>query len=589
MPVARSTLALPLVVALALGTTLIPTGASAATTTTVTITESDVSAQRYLDYNEAGVARTSRFAQIDLAAALTGGLDIQQQLNYYVDNGAEVFEGTMALSGTQITVPISSVSRAAGTSYYVALFSETAAPDSLNVVLTLTALDFVSGSQTANVDLASVMLLEEHTDWIISVPQGFVDIVPGDQVVFDAWPGFWTVGPDGSWSGGSVADTSTIGVDSRATLPLDGVLNGDASELTQTIQRSHWYFLPHRGLSLAIERVWSNGSQSAGIYANLPVRMATPSPTPTIDRISGADRFEVANDIAREAFPSGAFTVFLTNGLNYPDALSAAPAAARYDAPLLLTTPGTLPASTAQALADLDPSEVIIVGGPNSVSATVVNEVEAITGIGSTRRLGGTDRFDASRTIARDAFDAGNTPVAYIATGFNFPDALSAGSAAGSISAPVVLVNGSTNALDADTLQLFDDLGVSRVRIAGGPNSVSSSIETQLMGLGFEVSRLSGADRFEASSNIGRDGFLQADRVFIATGLNFPDALAGAAWAAREDAPLITIPGTCIPSRVLADLQGYRLSQITVLGGPNSVSAGAAALTPCSGFAWPEI
>lgn len=588
MPSPTRPLALALAGALTVGLALAPTPALAATTT-IAITPDDVAQSRYIEFVQAGVARSSEFVQIDLAEALDD-IDIVQQLNYYVDNGFETFEGVQALSGTTITVPISSASRPAGTEYSVSLFSSALAPDALSIVLPIVAFDFISGSPTASVDLTFFGRDAEHTEWFVDLPATVIDVVQGDQIVLDASTlAFWNGGPDGSWSGGSVADTSTIGADSRATLPMQGILNGSGDQLTQTIQRPHWHFVPGRVLSLSIERTWSSGTRSAAVFASLPVRFPSPAPTPTIDRISGADRFEVANDIAREAFPSGAFTVFLTNGLNYPDALSAAPAAARYDAPLLLTTPGGLPASTAQALADLDPSEVIIVGGPNSVSATVVSQVEAITGAGSTRRLGGTDRFDASRTIARDAFDADNTPVAYIATGFNFPDALSAGSAAGSISAPVVLVNGSTNALDAATLQLFDDLGVSSVRIAGGPNSVSSAIETQLMGLGFETSRLSGADRFEASSNIGRDGFLQADRVFIATGLNFPDALAGAAWAAREDAPLITIPGTCIPSRVLADLQGYRLSQITVLGGPNSVSAGAAALTPCSGFAWPEF
>jgi putative cell wall-binding protein len=583
----RRALALPLIATLALTGALVPTSASAATTT-VTIAPDDVAEYRYLDYEEVSVARTSLFLQVDLAGELAD-LDIDQQLQYYVDNGVEQLEGAAALSGTLLTVPLSTGSRPAGTQYSVGIYSAAANPDLLNIIVPVRSIDFVSGSTTASVDLDAIGVAERYSDWIIDGPVGFTDIVPGDQIVLDAWPGFWTAGPDGTWSGGTFGGSSVLGADPRASLPMDGILNGDASELTFTIQRSHWHFTPNRGLSLSVERTWDNGSQGGGIYFSMPVRMDDPAPTPVVTRISGADRFAVAADIAREAFPSGAAVVYITNGLNYPDALSAAPAAAEANAPLLLATPTALPAATAAALDDLNTTEVVIVGGVNSISPAVVSQIEAITGADSTRRLDGADRFAASRAITRDAFEAGNTPVAYLATGFNFPDALSAGAAAGAITAPVILVNGIAPALDSDTLQLLGDLGVSEVRIAGGPNSVSDGIRTQLSGLGYGVVRLSGADRFEASSNIGRNGFVQTNRVFIATGFNFPDALAGAAWAASLDAPLITVPGTCIPQRVLDDLRGYRVTEITILGGPNSVSTSAQALAPCSGYAWPEF
>ena len=115
-----------------------------------------------------------------------------------------------------------------------------------------------------------------------------------------------------------------------------------------------------------------------------------------------------------------------------------------------------------------------------------------------------------------------------------------------------------------------------------------SGIITSLSNADFYTERLSGADRFEASSNIARLGFFQAERVFLATGFNFPDALSGASWAARTQSPLIVIPGTCIPQRVLRDLANYQVTEVTILGGPNSVSVAVESLSACAGFDWPD-
>lgn len=64
-----------------------------------------------------------------------------------------------------------------------------------------------------------------------------------------------------------------------------------------------------------------------------------------VSRIAGNDRYATANAISREGFPIHASTMFITSGANFPDAISAVPAAVALDAPLLLTTPNQLPNS----------------------------------------------------------------------------------------------------------------------------------------------------------------------------------------------------------------------------------------------------
>jgi putative cell wall-binding protein len=127
------------------------------------------------------------------------------------------------------------------------------------------------------------------------------------------------------------------------------------------------------------------------------------------------------------------------------------------------------------------------------------------------------------------------------------------------------------------------DLGVTEIRIAGGPASVSPGIESSLSSLPgvTSVTRLGGADRFVVSGATNRAAFTSAEIVFIASGYTFPDALAGAAVAGALDAPLYVIPGTCVPGYVLDDIEAMGATEVRILGGPGSVTPEAALLAQC--------
>lgn len=300
-----------------------------------------------------------------------------------------------------------------------------------------------------------------------------------------------------------------------------------------------------------------------------------------VTRIGGDTRYDVAVGISLEYFPDGADTVYVTTGANFPDALGAAPAAALRDAPLLLVETGRIPAAVQAELARLDPEQIIVAGGPASVSPAVLTQLG--TYATSVTRIDGPDRYEVSRGVTRDAFGDVGSDVAYIATGATFPDALSASAAAGSLDAPVVLLNGQASTLDNATAQLLVDLGVTDIRIAGGPASVSPGIESALGNVPgvTSVIRLTGVDRFVVSGATNRAAFASADSVFIASGFTFPDALAGAAVAGALGVPLYVVPTSCIPGYVLDDFESWDVSDMQILGGPGSVSEGAAALTQC--------
>lgn len=291
---------------------------------------------------------------------------------------------------------------------------------------------------------------------------------------------------------------------------------------------------------------------------------------PVACRIGGASRFNVSATISEVGFDAGVPVVYIANGLNYPDALSAAPAASYQGGPLLLVEPTLIPAPILAEIQRLEPDKIVVVGGPGSVSPAVYNQLSTLAP--DITRLGGIDRFAASRAVAEYAFGHDGATDAYIATGNGFPDALSAGGAASALGAPVITVDGLASSVDAETRDLLIALGVTTVRIAGGPGSVTPALAASIDAIpGIDVIRLSGATRYEASGAINRDVFESAPVVFLAVGTNYPDALSGGALAGAFGAPLYVIPADCIPSYVLEDIQYVGAGAVIVLGGPGSV------------------
>ncbi|GAA2238615.1 cell wall-binding repeat-containing protein [Herbiconiux moechotypicola] len=299
------------------------------------------------------------------------------------------------------------------------------------------------------------------------------------------------------------------------------------------------------------------------------------------DRVTGADRYEVAVNVSARAYPSGAYTVFVATGANYPDALSAGPAAAMLNAPLLLTPSDGLPGLVRTEIERLQPGRIVVVGGPNSVSGAVVDDLKSIQA--NTVRIDGADRFEVSRALSEFAFGP-SSQTAYVATGTNFPDALSAGAAAASAYGPVLLVNGGASSLDSATVATLTSLGVKNIVIAGGPNSVSPGIEASLGSVSgvTSVVRDGGTDRYAASAAINTRAFPTAGRAFLATGLKFPDALAGSAWAGAIGAPLYVVTSECVPQATLAAMSAQGVTHVTLLGGPATLTTSVESLTPCA-------
>ncbi|MGX5682564.1 cell wall-binding repeat-containing protein [Schumannella luteola] len=296
-------------------------------------------------------------------------------------------------------------------------------------------------------------------------------------------------------------------------------------------------------------------------------------------RLSGPDRFATAVAIAGQ-FPASD-TVFIANGLNFPDALGAAPVAALAGSPLLLVTPDSIPASVMGELTRRDPAHIVIFGGTPSVSTSVET---ALSTFGDVRRIQGADRFATSIETARFGFPDG-ADIMYVANGLNFPDALSAGPAAASWNAPVVIVNGPASSAPSALRTLIEDLGVEEVRLVGSEASVSAGMAASIESWGVTVQRYAGADRYETSWYVNSSGNFSDStpaRAFIASGTTFPDALSGGALAGMEGVPLlISLPSCTTSSTRSALIYGLNPEKVTLLGSTASLAAPATLFTRC--------
>lgn len=296
-----------------------------------------------------------------------------------------------------------------------------------------------------------------------------------------------------------------------------------------------------------------------------PTAVAETRSAPQTQRLAGADRFGTAIAAAQAAFPGTAPVVYIASGLDFPDALSAGPIAAKAGGPLLLVRPGAVRSDTEAEIRRLQPQRVVIVGGTASVSADVEQALRSLAP--TVDRVGGSDRFGTSRLLAEDAF-RGPVPAVHLVTGRDFPDALSAGAAAARAGGPVLLIDGAAAALDAGTVHLIRVLSPDTITVVGGTNVVTDGVLAHAGTLAGTVTRVAGSNRYETSAAIGRT-WGPTPHAYLANGLMFPDALVGSAIAGKEGAPLYITDASCLPGAVSAAQWDAGTTKLTLLGGPN--------------------
>ncbi|MGI8536774.1 MAG: cell wall-binding repeat-containing protein [Mycobacteriales bacterium] len=284
-----------------------------------------------------------------------------------------------------------------------------------------------------------------------------------------------------------------------------------------------------------------------------------------VTRLAGSDRFTTAAAMSRGSFPGTANDVFIMSGLNWPDALSAGPAAAKVSAPVLPVQTSAIPAAIGQEISRLQPRRAWVVGGASVVNDGVLADLRG-RGIEVTR-ISGAGRYETAAAVANRFFP--DSAGAYYASGAGYADALGGGAAAAKRGWPLLLT--AKDSLPPAT----PTVGSERI-VLGGPAAISDTVQAQL-----GARRVAGTDRFSTAAAIARDAFSSAVVGYLATGLNFPDALAGAPAAARDGAPLLLAATDCVTTATSDAFSALGVTSRIVLGGTAVVSDRAANLSTC--------
>ncbi|MEV8214059.1 cell wall-binding repeat-containing protein [Leifsonia sp. NPDC077715] len=286
-----------------------------------------------------------------------------------------------------------------------------------------------------------------------------------------------------------------------------------------------------------------------------------------VGRLAGGDRFETSVAVSKAGHPGGAKVAYITSALGFADALSTAPAAVSRDGSLLLTQPWGIPAAVSAELTRLHPDRIVIVGGTAAVGPTVERALTEFTG--AVERVSGADRFATSRALA-DTF-TGPVDTVYLASGFDYPDALSAGAAAGAKGGPVMLIDPRSGALDAATKAVIRKLQPTSIAVVGGTAAIPESTVTQAKTLVTTVVRLGGSDRFETSAKVA-DTLPAGTTGYIASGLNFPDALVGSVIAGATKRPLYITQPTSLTCPIWYSMLDGGITDLTAIGGTRSLT-----------------
>ncbi|MDQ2673624.1 MAG: PQQ-dependent sugar dehydrogenase [Chloroflexota bacterium] len=259
----------------------------------------------------------------------------------------------------------------------------------------------------------------------------------------------------------------------------------------------------------------------------------------SVGRISGANRYATAAQLSVAAYPSGATDVMIATGADFPDALAGSAAAGMRGMPILLTTRSQLPNETKAELNRLNPQRIWVLGGSSVVSDSVLSALNAYASSPPAVRVFGSDRFATAAAISKRWYPTPGVNAAFVAVGTNFADALAGAPAAALRDSPLLLVRPSS--IPAATAAELDRLDPDRIYVLGGTAVISASVATALdQYTTGPVTRLAGANRFATAEAITRHFWTtKASTAYVASGVNFPDALAGGAVAGKQGLPML--------------------------------------------------
>lgn len=298
---------------------------------------------------------------------------------------------------------------------------------------------------------------------------------------------------------------------------------------------------------------WLHGRVRLRSSADTPI-----NPRPEVRQISGADRIATAVSVSQSLDGDDAQAVVLARSDSFADALAGTPLAAALDAPLLLTSPTVLDPRTAGEIRRVLPGggTIHLLGGEASVGAGIAQLLQQ-AGYAVVRHAGA-DRYATAAAIAQatQAAYGGVVDQVLLAAGTDFPDGLAAGAAASAARGVLLLTDG--RKVPAAT-QSF---------LTAHPGAPVTAVGGQAAGAAPSATKVSGADRYATALAVAEHFFPDdVANAGLASGLTFPDALAGGVLTARLGGPLLLTSGGALSDGVRELLGHHVHGRVDVFGG----------------------
>ena len=287
----------------------------------------------------------------------------------------------------------------------------------------------------------------------------------------------------------------------------------------------------------------------------------------TLTRLGGLNRYETAAKINNTI---NSKTLILVSGNDFADALVAAPLVYHLDGEIHITQNNKLSQNTINSLNKNEFSRAVIVGGYGVVSQQI--EAELKQKLNSVTRYAGENRYSTSRKVANAITNKqGNSnfktyPYAFLVSGSNFPDALSIASVSAMTGSPILLNNGSVDSTDLLALKSATD----KIYKIGGKAVVGNQMDSLLT---TSYKRLGGIDRYETNKLVIQEfsNLFNKNNVYIASGLDYPDALTGSALAGKNKQAIL-LSNKSVSNYSKDAIKIINPDKITALGGDGVVT-----------------
>lgn len=279
-------------------------------------------------------------------------------------------------------------------------------------------------------------------------------------------------------------------------------------------------------------------------------------------RYNGVDRYETASKVCQDGWKEDTDYAVIVNGDNFPDAMTAAPLAKKYDAPILLTNTDILNPYTSVELNRLKVKNVFLIGGKSVISQSIEDALKAreikVT------RIGGTNRYETSILVAQKL---GKVNEIAVVNGDQFHDGMSMASIAALKGIPIILT-GSNYIPDTVKKYLQSNKKIEQAYVVGGTDQISDSVLSYIP----NAKRIGEGDVYQRNTSIinAFQNEISTGTIFVASARDFPDSLVASSIAPKTSSPILYVDSP-LSDYTINLLSSKIVNNIKILGGTGVV------------------